>query len=143
MSITLEQTVGARLLTADEEELAVTLTLRYTSADPFAVHFVFPAWISLDGEEVTWTFARGLLEEGLDSQAGLGNVRVRPNGPAVTAVEFRAAEGMALLLFDTTALHRFLRRSYAVTEPGTEPPEPMLERGPAWLLDGVGEGEVA
>lgn len=137
MSITLEQTLGAQLLTADDEELAVTVTLRHTSADPFAVHFVFPAWISLDGEEVTWTFARGLLEEGLGSPAGLGNVHVRPAGPTRTAVEFRGAEGVALLLFDTTALHRFLLRSYAVTEPGSEPLGPALERGLAWLLDGV------
>ncbi|NUS29472.1 MAG: SsgA family sporulation/cell division regulator [Streptomyces sp.] len=137
MSLTLEQPTGASLLTPDDEELAVTVTLRYTSRDPLAVHFVFPAWISLDGEELTWTFARALLEEGMGTPAGVGNVHVRPYGPACTAVEFRAPEGVAIVLFDTTTLHRFLRRSYTITEPGGEPVGPELEQGLASLLGGV------
>ena len=137
MSITLEQPTGASLLTPDDEELAVTLTLRYTSADPLAVHLLFPAWISLDGEELTWTFARSLLEEGLGSPAGVGNVHVRPYGPTRTAVEFRAPEGVAIVLFDTTTLHRFLLRTYTITEPGGEPVGSELERGLASLLGGV------
>ncbi|MDT7843724.1 SsgA family sporulation/cell division regulator [Streptomyces justiciae] len=137
MSITLEQPTGASLLTPDDEELAVTLTLRYTSADPLAVHLLFPAWISLDGEELTWTFARSLLEEGLGSPAGVGNVHIRPYGPTRTAVEFRAPEGVAIVLFDTTTLHRFLLRTYTITEPGGEPVGRELEQGLASLLGGV------
>lgn len=87
MYIALEQPTGARLLTPDHEELAVPVTLRYASDDPLAVHLVFPAWISFDGEEVTWTFARGLLEEGLGNAAGVGSVRVRPYGSSRTVVE--------------------------------------------------------
>ncbi|MEU5311112.1 SsgA family sporulation/cell division regulator [Streptomyces sp. NPDC021562] len=108
MSITVEQPTGARLLTADEQEVAVPATLRYTSADPQAVHFVFPPWISLDGEEVTWTFARALLQEGLAAPAALGNVQVRPYGTARTVVELRAEEGVAAVTFPTSALTRFL-----------------------------------
>src|SRR6184192_301220 len=67
--IALEQPTGAHLLTPDHDELAVPVTLRYLSDDPLAVHLVFPAWISLDEEEVTWTFARSLLEEGLGTPA--------------------------------------------------------------------------
>ncbi|MEU6379998.1 SsgA family sporulation/cell division regulator [Streptomyces sp. NPDC046909] len=137
MYFALEQPTGARLLTADDEELSVPVTLRYTSADPLAVHFVFPPWISLDGDEVTWTFARGLLEEGIGCAAGVGNVHVRPSGTGRTAVEFRAPEGVAVVLFETLALHRFLLRSYEVTEPGGEPLEPALERGLADLLGSV------
>lgn len=137
MYYALEQPTGARLLTAEDEELAVPVTLRYTSDDPLAVHFVFPPWISLDGEEVTWTFARTLLQEGLDEPAGVGNVHVRPSGPARTAVEFRAREGVAVVLFETPSLRRFLLRTYAVAEPGEEPVEPALERGLAAVLDGV------
>ncbi|MFJ3665761.1 SsgA family sporulation/cell division regulator [Streptomyces sp. NPDC090106] len=135
--LTLEQPTGARLLTADDEELAVTVTLRYTADDPLAVHFDFPAWISLDGEELTWTFARGLLEEGVGSPAGLGNVHVGPYDRTRTAVEFRAPEGVAMILFETAALHRYLLRTYRVTEPGDEPTQPALERGLAELLGGV------
>ncbi|KUN26556.1 SsgD protein [Streptomyces antibioticus] len=137
MSITLEQTTGASLLTPDDEELAVTLTLRYLSADPLAVHLLFPAWISLDGEELTWTFARSLLEEGLGSPAGVGSVHVRPYDGARTAVEFRAPEGVAIVLFDTRTLNRFLLRTYTITEPGGEPLEPVVDEGLAALLGGV------
>lgn len=137
MYFALEQPTGARLLTEDDEELAVPVTLRYASDDPLAVHFVFPPWISLDGDEVTWTFARGLLEEGLGCPAGVGNVHVHPCGPSRTTVEFRAPEGVAVVIFDTAALHRFLLRSYSVMEPGGEPLEPALERGLASLLGGV------
>jgi hypothetical protein len=133
----LDQPTGAHLLTPDEEELSVPVTLRYNSADPLAVHFVFPAWISLDGEEVTWTFARALLEEGLKAPAGLGTVHIRPAGPNHTLVEFRTPEGVAAVVFNTVALHRFLLRSYTVTEPGGESLEPALDRGLASLFDGV------
>ncbi|GGN29095.1 SsgA family sporulation/cell division regulator [Streptomyces fuscichromogenes] len=114
MPITLEQPTGARLLTADEQEVAVPATLRYTSADPQSVHFVFPPWISLDGEEVTWSFARALLEKGLAGPAALGNVQVRPYGDARTVVELRAAEGVAAISFPTSALSRFLLSSLRV-----------------------------
>src|SRR4051812_46545033 len=67
--LTLEQPTSARLIADDDQELAVTVTLRYSSGDPFAVQLLFPAWISLDGKKVTWTFARALLEEGLVAPA--------------------------------------------------------------------------
>ncbi|MET7568225.1 SsgA family sporulation/cell division regulator [Streptomyces sp. NPDC005492] len=134
--ITLEQPAGARLITDDDQELAVTVTLAYSSGDPLAVQLLFPAWISLDGRKVAWTFARSLLEEGLETPAGMGNVRIRPYGAAHTAVEFHAAEGIAMIRFDTAALDRFLHRTYTVTEPGQEALEPALERGLASLLDG-------
>ncbi|RPF35475.1 sporulation and cell division protein SsgA [Streptomyces sp. TLI_185] len=135
--IALEQPTGAHLLTPDHDELAVPVTLRYLSDDPLAVHFVFPAWISLDEEEVTWTFARSLLEEGLGTPAGLGTVRLRPHGPSHTVVELHAPQGIAAVRFETTALHRFLLRSYTVTEPGGEPLEPALDRGLASLFGAV------
>ncbi|MFG2378096.1 MULTISPECIES: SsgA family sporulation/cell division regulator [unclassified Streptomyces] len=135
--VTLEQPTSARLIADDDQELAVTVTLRYSSGDPFAVQLLFPAWISLDGKKVTWTFARALLEEGLATPAGMGNVHIRPYGPAHTAVEFHSPEGIAMIRFDTVALHHFLRRTYRVTEPGREALEPSLDRGLASLLDGA------
>ncbi|MFE3164318.1 SsgA family sporulation/cell division regulator [Streptomyces sp. NPDC059224] len=116
MPITLEQPTGARLLTADEQEVAVPATLRYTSADPQAVHFVFPPWISLDGEEVTWSFARALLVEGLQAPTVVGNVHVRPYSPSRTVVELRAAEGVAAITFATSVLRRFLLSSLRVSD---------------------------
>lgn len=130
MYIALEQPTGAHLLT-DHNELAVPVTLRHTSDDPSAVHLVFPAWISLDEEEVTWTVARSLLAEGLAAPASLGTVRVCPHGPTHTVVELHTPQGIAAVRFTTADLHRFLVRSYEVTERSGESMEPALDLGVA------------
>ncbi|MGW0335723.1 SsgA family sporulation/cell division regulator [Streptomyces sp. NPDC003011] len=137
MDITLEQPARARLITARDRELPVPALLRYTSADPLAVHLDFPSEVSLDGEEVTWTFARVLLEEGLDGPAGSGDVHIWPCGRTRTALEFHSPYGLALLRFDTPALRRFLLRTYAVVGAGQEDIAAVVERGLGSLFDGV------
>jgi len=134
---TLEQTVRARLITSDHPEISIRPTLRYTSAEPFAVHIDFPAHVSADGEGVTWMFGRALLEEGLGTPAGEGDVRIRPYGWARTVIEFRSPLGLAVIRFGTAALHRFLLRTYDVVEAGAESLGPELDHGLAALLDEV------
>lgn len=134
---TLEHTVRARLITSDHPELPVRPTLRYDSAEPFAVHIDFPAHVSADGEGVTWMFGRELLEEGLERPAGEGDVRIRPHGWSRTVVEFHSPLGLAVIRFHTTPLRRFLLRSYEVVAPGRENLGPGLERGLASLFDEV------
>ncbi|MET7692353.1 SsgA family sporulation/cell division regulator [Streptomyces sp. NPDC005483] len=134
---TLRQTVRARLITADHPELPVRPTLRYSSAEPFAVHIDFPAHVSADGMGVTWMFGRALLEEGLETPAGEGDVRIRPYGWAGTVIEFHSPLGIAVIRFGTATLRRFLLRSYDVVEPGAEDLGPDLDHGLASLLDEV------
>lgn len=129
MDITIAQTVSARLITLDEHDLVVSATLRYAAADPLAVHVDFPPEASVDGDDVSWTFARSLLEEGLARPAGTGNVRLRPCGDARTVLELHAPSGRALLQFDTPALRRFLLRTHAVVAPGREDVGAAVERG--------------
>ncbi|MCX3061198.1 SsgA family sporulation/cell division regulator [Streptomyces beihaiensis] len=142
---TVEQTVRARLVTADGRgpERAVTVALRYTAADPLAVHLVFPPEVTLAGREVTWTFGRSLLAEGLGTPAGGGDVHVWPCGRARTVIELHAPEGMAVVQFDTSALRRFLERSYAVVPVGAEDVGAVIERALTALFraDEGGEGE--
>jgi hypothetical protein len=137
MDITLEQSVRARLITAEDQELPVPALLRYASADPFAVHLDFPPEVSLEGEEVTWTFGRALLAEGLGGPAGSGDVHIWPCGRARTVMEFHSPLGMALLQFDTTALRRFLLRSYAVVAAGREDVGAAVDEGLQALLGNV------
>ncbi len=136
-AIVLEQPTRARLIAPDHPELPVRPTLRYTSAEPFAVHMDFPAHVSADGEGTSWMFARALLEEGLGAAAGIGDVRIRPYGRSRTAVEVRSPHGTAEIRFATAALRRFLLRSYDVVEPGRENLGPDLDHGLMSLLDGV------
>lgn len=137
MPIALQQPVLAGLITADRGELPVRATLRYTSRDPLAVHIDFPADISADGHMVTWTFARDLLADGLGAPAGLGAVHIWPCGQAGTIVELTVGEGVALVHFTTSALRRFLDRTYGLVAPGGEDVSGGLDSGLASLLDGV------
>ncbi|MFI1355175.1 SsgA family sporulation/cell division regulator [Streptomyces sp. NPDC020898] len=134
---TLEQSARARLITPGYQELPLVVTLRYDAADPLAVNIDFPVDVSVDGEEVTWTFSRSLLEEGLDRAAGIGEVHLWPCGPSRTVMELHSPYGLAVVRFRTAQLQRFLHRSYGVVAPGTEDLGPAVERGLALLLGGV------
>ncbi|MDT0569955.1 SsgA family sporulation/cell division regulator [Streptomyces sp. DSM 3412] len=137
MTVTLEQPARALLVTDEDREVPVPASLRYSSDDPLAVHLDFPADISLNGSMVTWTFSRGLLEEGVRTPAGAGDVRIRPSGRFRTVVELHSPYGMALLRFERAAIQRFLLRSYAVVAAGSEEVGPALDRGLTSLLRGV------
>ncbi|GAA3789154.1 SsgA family sporulation/cell division regulator [Streptomyces phyllanthi] len=134
MHITLEQPARACLVTDDDQELPVPATLRYTSDDPLAVSIDFPADVSLAGEEITWTFARALLDEGLCVPVGNGDVHIWPLGQSHTVVEFHSPYGLALIQFDAEALRRFLLCSYAVVAAGSEDMGPALDRDLTALL---------
>lgn len=129
MDITLEQPARAHLITADGRELPVSATLRYALADPLAVHLDFPSEVALDGKDVTWTFSRALLEEGLRRQAGAGDVHLWPCGASRTVLELHSPSGLALLRFETPPLRRFLQRSHAVVPPGQEDVTTAVDRG--------------
>ncbi|MEU5314259.1 SsgA family sporulation/cell division regulator [Streptomyces sp. NPDC021562] len=137
MDISFEQPARARLITAEDQEIPVPATLRYTSGDPLAVFVDFPAEVTLGGQEVTWTFARSLLDQGLGAPAGHGDVHIWPCGPGRTAVEFHSPHGLALLQFDTQALFRFLERTHEVVAPGEEDVAAVVEDGLSALFGGV------
>ena len=137
MDTTLEQPARARLITAENQELPVPAILRYDSTDPLAVCVDFPPEVSLDGQGVTWTFARALLEEGLRGPAGGGDVHIWPCGRSTTVVEFHSPYGLALLQFDTPALRSFLLRTYAVVGAGQEDLGQAVEQGLSALFGGV------
>ncbi|MGA4837939.1 SsgA family sporulation/cell division regulator [Streptomyces sp. G45] len=137
MAVTLEQSARARLITPEGRERPVSVTLRYAASDPLAVEVTFPPEVSLDGAEVSWVFARSLLEAGLGAPAGTGDVHIWPCGRARTVLEFHAPDGLALVQFDRAALRRFLLRSYAVVGADGEEAGLDLDRGLTRLLGGV------
>nr|WSW42733.1 SsgA family sporulation/cell division regulator [Streptomyces sp. NBC_01001] len=120
MITVIEQAVQARLVATAPKVETVPVTLCYDRADPFAVRMAFPAPATLEGVEVSWTFARELLESGLDRPTGWGDVRVRPYDIDRTTIEFHAPEGVAIVLMLTAELHRFLERAATVVPPGLE-----------------------
>jgi len=137
MEITLEQQARGCLITAEEQELPAPAVFRYSSADPLAVHIDFPPDVCLDGTGATWTFARALLAEGLGGPAGGGDVHIWPCGRARTVLELHSPYGLALLQFDTSALRRFLLRTYAVVGVGEEDLGEVVDRGLSSLFGSV------
>ncbi|GGU33198.1 SsgA family sporulation/cell division regulator [Streptomyces lavendofoliae] len=77
-------------------------------AGPATVRLSFPG-----GTE--WSFPRTLLESGLRAPARGGEIGIWPCGRVQTIVEFHAPDGVAVVQFDSSALLRFLRRTYAAT----------------------------
>lgn len=134
MSAVVEQPAKVRLITDAPHHGYLSVTLRYDSADPLAVRVAFPAEVSRDDGEVVWAFARALLEAGLRTPSGDGDVRVWPCGRAQTMVEFHSPEGVALLQFDTTALRRFLLLTHQTVPAGEERYPLRAKRGLDRLL---------
>lgn len=120
VSTVIEQAVEARLIASDPRVQTVPAVLSYDREDPFAVRMVFPAPATLEGVEVCWAFARELLEAGVDTSVGMGDVRVRPYGFDRTVVEFHAPEGTAMVHIRTSELRRFLKRTQLMVPPGHE-----------------------
>ncbi|WP_406457276.1 SsgA family sporulation/cell division regulator [Streptomyces sp. NBC_00876] len=120
MSTVIEQSVQARMVASAPQMETLPAVLSYDRRDPFAVRMVFPAPATLEGTEVSWEFARELLAAGLDTPAGVGDVRVRPFGYDRTVLEFHAAEGIAMVHVRTAEVRRFLRRAQGLVPAGDE-----------------------
>ncbi|KQX57906.1 MULTISPECIES: SsgA family sporulation/cell division regulator [unclassified Streptomyces] len=85
----------------------VPVSLRYDPGfSPATVRFGFPG-------AVEWSFPRALLETGLRAPTRRGDIGVWPCGRVQTVVELHTDEGVTVVQFDTTALLRFLRHTYA------------------------------
>ncbi|GGZ38534.1 SsgA family sporulation/cell division regulator [Streptomyces poonensis] len=111
MSTVIEQPVEARLVAAAPRMQSIPATLHYDRRDPFAVRMTFPAPATLEGVEVSWTFARDLFVTGLEERAGHGDVRVRPYGYERLVLEFHAPEGTAVIHVRADEVRRFLDRT--------------------------------
>lgn len=137
MSAVIEQNAQARLIARASAARPLSAVLRYDDEDPLAVHVLFPPEASLDGAEVEWVFSRELLDAGLDSPSGEGDVQLWPCGPAHTMLELHTAAGMALIELRSSDLRRFLRSCYAAVPRGQEHPAARLDSGLSDLLRGV------
>ncbi|GAA5019264.1 SsgA family sporulation/cell division regulator [Kitasatospora paranensis] len=109
----------------------VRVVLRYRTDDPYAVELCFPGPARLtatlvveDGGAVEdgpqWTVGRDLLREGRFGEAGIGDLRVRPDGVGGVRLAFRSAGGEASVRLDERDLTAFLEGSYQLVPMGTE-----------------------
>lgn len=88
---------------------AVPVVLRYDPEDdPLCVRVRLPGGVPRE-----WAVERELLERGLRAPASGDDIRVWPCGRVQAVVEFHTPQGVSVVEFDTKALTRFLRRTYA------------------------------
>ncbi|MCX4680051.1 SsgA family sporulation/cell division regulator [Streptomyces sp. NBC_01433] len=137
MSSVIEQSVQARMVASAPQMETLPATLQYDREDPFAVRMAFPGPATLEGTEVSWEFSRELLATGIDTPAGVGDVRVRPFGFERTVLEFHAVEGVAMVHVRTAELRQFLKRAQEMVPVGDEHRFMDLDRSLTDLLGGA------
>ncbi|GAA3999638.1 SsgA family sporulation/cell division regulator [Streptomyces marokkonensis] len=113
-----EQYARARVLTDSDspdegDGGAIPVVLRYDpDRDPRSVCVGLPARGRAPGSR-EWVFSKALLEQGLSTPTGTGEVRVWPCGRVQVVVEFHTLQGCSVVQFESRALIRFLRRTRA------------------------------
>jgi len=110
-----------RLVVPGSSSLPVLASIRYDSADPYAVHVCFHT----GGERgtVEWSFARQLLTEGLTQATGEGDVKVWPShvaGRATVYLALSSPSGQAVFEVTLHDLAEYLTSSYVAVPTGSE-----------------------
>jgi hypothetical protein len=125
-------------LTLVSAEIPVILpaALEYQAADPYAVSLV----VFAGGDEVRWSFARDLLDEGLVHEVGDGDVQVVPPSGQLPqdAVQIRleSPAGIAILEAPVDGVLDFLARTYTRVPSGAESQHLDLDGAITKLLTG-------
>jgi hypothetical protein len=123
-----------RLVVPGSPSLPVTAELTYDHSDPYAVRVGFHTG---GAEVVEWTFARGLLTDGVTHPVGEGDVQVWPShagGQPVVCLSLSSPSGRALFEAPLADLVEFLTKTYAVVPTGSESEYVDVEAELALLL---------
>lgn len=126
-----------RLIVPGSASLPVRAGMRYDLADPYAVQVSFQTSMADDGDVVPWTFARSLLNDGLTSPVGEGDVRVWPEATldgSVVCLSLSSPSGKALFEVPLQDLVEFLARTYDAVPTGCESDHVDVEGELALLL---------
>lgn len=118
VSPTVTRELTLRVVQPADRALDVPVVLRYGTADPWAVHATFHIG---HGQQVTWIFARDLLQRGLHGPAGHGDVRIRPLPDGATVeIALLSVDGDAVLQTAASTIVDFLRSTFWLCPRGAE-----------------------
>lgn len=129
--------VALRLVVPEESSVPIRASLVYRPVDPYAVQIVFHAGLDDESADVSWSFSRELLAEGMYRQSGMGDVKVWPwAGKTRHAVgmALSSPDGYALFEMPRPAIEQFLVRTYAVVPAGHEDQQVDMDAELAALL---------
>ena len=123
-SSTVSAELGLRLVVPQQTIVPLVASLYYSKSDPYAIRIAFH--VGLD-EPVEWIFARELLSSGIESQEGLGDVKVWPSVSSesglpgsVLNIELSSPFGQAHFEAPVKEVSDFLRRTYQIVPAGKE-----------------------
>ncbi|NUS73178.1 MAG: SsgA family sporulation/cell division regulator [Corynebacteriales bacterium] len=111
-----------RLVVPEENATPIQASLAYKPNDPYAVHITFHS-DAPGATDVSWSFSRELLTEGLYRQTGMGDVKVWPwagRSQQALGMALSSPDGYALFEITRSAVELFLSRSYALVPAGAE-----------------------
>lgn len=120
MSSVIEHSITLALVDPSATGLLVPAMLVYERQDPFAVKLVFPGVLGPEDGDLTWHLSREMLEVGLLTSVGDGDVRVSPGHPGSVRLHLRSGCAEAVLETPSRGLERFLRACRTCVPPGTE-----------------------
>jgi len=112
--------IELRLIVPGSSSLPVRADFSYDQTDPYAVRVGFHTG---GADIVEWTFARGLLTDGVTHPVGDGDVQVWPShsgGKPVVCISLSSPSGRAMFETPLSSLVEFLTRTYAVVPTGNE-----------------------
>ncbi|WP_052434003.1 SsgA family sporulation/cell division regulator [Streptacidiphilus melanogenes] len=98
----------------------VPALLGYRREDPFAVRLTFPGILGPDEKDLTWLLSLELMEAGLLTPVGDGDVRVVPAAGGVLRLHLRSGASEAVLQAPSRRVERFLRACREHVRPGEE-----------------------
>lgn len=115
----MSQEVVMQVVVDHSNRVSLPATLTYSLEDPFAASVTFRTG---DGD-VTWTFARDLLERGMTESAGEGDINVRPAHPSrgpVMTLTLSSPSGAAQIEAPRHEIADFVAETYRVCPEGAE-----------------------
>jgi hypothetical protein len=124
------------LLQPDGRSVPVRVSLRWRPEDPFVVQVLFRTG-NAERPEVGWDLSRELLAEGLVCKAGIGDVRIEPDGTQsdVLRLHLSSPGGEVTFLLDSRTLAEFLDCTFDMIPLGEESLWVSFDAELAALLD--------
>ena len=115
----MSQEVMMQVVVDHANRVSLTATLTYSLDDPFAASATFRTG---DGD-ITWTFARDLLRDGMSEAVGEGDIQIRPGHPSrgpVIMLTLSSPSGGAQIEAPRHDVADFVAETYRVCPDGSE-----------------------
>lgn len=116
----LELNIFLTLRAASDLHVRVPVRFSYVNRDPYAVQAIFRI---APGQVVHWMFARDMLDEGMQTAVGIGDVKIAPIESSLGrcfSIELETPDGYACLTGSVTPVRAWIAKTYEAVPAGCE-----------------------